>query len=152
MDSVGDLFVADVYNARVLKYDTPLNPNSAEPGAGDTAADLVIGQSGFSSAAQCKKTRRASASALCEPTGVAVDSTGDVYIAEGNRILEFDNPRLNGPQIARRVYGQKNFTSDTCGPPMLILYASRSSPRWMERGGYSCLIGFATASSCMTLR
>ena len=116
MDSVGDLFVADVYNARVLKYDTPLNPNSAEPGAGDTAADLVIGQSGFSSAAQCKKTRRASASVLCEPTGVAVDSTGDVYIADANRILEFDNPRLNGPQIARRVYGQKNFTSDTCGP------------------------------------
>jgi hypothetical protein len=41
---------------------TPLNPNSGEPGAGDTVADLVIGQNGFSSAAQCSKKRRESAS------------------------------------------------------------------------------------------
>lgn len=117
VDSVGDLFVADVFNARVLKYDTPLNPNSAEPGAGDTVADLVIGQNGFSSTAQCSKHRRESASVLCEPTGVAFDMTGNLYVSDANRVLEFDHLRLSGPQIARRVYGQKNFSSYICGSP-----------------------------------
>ncbi len=117
VDSVGDLFVADVYNARVLKYDTPLNPNSGEPGAGDTVADLVIGQNGFSSAAQCTKKRRESASVMCEPQGVAVDSIGNVYISDANRVVEFDRPGLSGPQIARRVYGQKTFSSYNCGLP-----------------------------------
>ncbi len=117
LDSAGDLFVADVFNARVLKYDTPLNPNSGEPGAGDTVADLVIGQNGFSSAAQCSKHRRESASVVCEPEGVAVDSTGNVYISDANRILEFDNLRPGAPKSARRVYGQKNFSSYLCGPP-----------------------------------
>jgi sugar lactone lactonase YvrE len=117
VDSVGDLFVADVFNARVLKYDTPLNPNSGESGAGDTIADLVIGQDGFASAAQCKKNRRESASVLCEPTGIAVDSIGNLYISDANRVLEFDHLRSSGPQIARRVYGQKTFSSYFCGPP-----------------------------------
>ena len=117
VDSVGDLFVADVSNARVLKYDTPLNPNSGELGAGDTVADLVIGQNSFSSAAQCSKKRRESASVLCEPEGVTVDAMGDVYISDANRVLEFDHLRLSGPQIARRVYGQKTFATYNCGPP-----------------------------------
>ena len=117
VDTVGDLFVADVSNARVLKYDTPLNPNSGESGAGDTVADLVIGQNSFSSAAQCSKKRRESASVLCEPEGVTVYAMGDVYISDANRVLEFDHLRLSGPQIARRVYGQKTFATYNCGPP-----------------------------------
>ncbi|MGC2758692.1 NHL repeat-containing protein [Candidatus Binatus sp.] len=117
LDPAGDLFVADVYNARVLKYDTPLNPDSGEPGAGDTVADLVIGQNGFTSAAQCSKRRRESASVLCEPQGLAVDPIGNLYISDANRVLEFDHLRLKGTQIAQRVYGQKTFSSYLCGLP-----------------------------------
>lgn len=117
VDQAGDLFVADVFNARVLKYDTPLDLNSGEPGAGDTVADVVFGQNDFSSAAQCGKNRRESASVLCEPEGVAVDPIGHVYISDASRVLEFDPSSSNGPQVARRVYGQRNFTSYVCGPP-----------------------------------
>ncbi len=117
VDQAGDLFVADVFNARVLMYDTPLNSNSGEPGAGDTVADLVIGQNNFSSAAQCSKHRRESASVLCEPTGVAVDTTGNLYVSDANRVLEFDHLHPGAPRSARRVYGQKNFSSYNCGSP-----------------------------------
>ena len=117
VDVAGDLFVADVFNARVLKYDTPLNPNSGEAGAGDTVADLVIGQNSFSSSAQCTKKRRESASVLCEPEGLAADPLGNLYVSDANRVLEFDHPGLKGPQIAQRLYGQKTFSSYICGLP-----------------------------------
>lgn len=117
VDQAGDLFVADVSNARVLKFDTPLNANSGEPGAGDTVADLVFGQKNFSSAAQCGNHRRESASVLCEPEGVAVDPAGHVYISDASRVLEFDSSSSKGPPVARRVYGQKNFSSYGCQPP-----------------------------------
>ena len=116
IDKEGNLLVADAYNSRVLKYDTPLNANSGEPGAGDTAADLVLGQSDLTTAAQCIKKRRPSASVLCAPIGVTVDPNGNVYVTDGNRVLEYDSPVSSGA-IARRVLGQKNFTSENCGPP-----------------------------------
>src|SRR5439155_19686474 len=47
VDGAGSLYVADSGNNRVLVYNTPLNDSSGKPGAGDTTADLVIGQSGF---------------------------------------------------------------------------------------------------------
>ncbi|HYK65990.1 MAG TPA: NHL repeat-containing protein [Patescibacteria group bacterium] len=115
VDPAGDLFVADVFNSRVLKFDTPLSLGSGEPGAGDTVADLVFGQKNFSLAAQCGKNRHASASILCEPEGVAVDLTGHVYISDASRVLEFDPSSSNGSPVARHVYGQKNFSSFFCG-------------------------------------
>ncbi len=117
VDKEGNLLVADVYNARVLKYDTPLNPDSGERGAGDTKADLVIGQKDFTSGAQCGKNRRSSARVLCEPIGVTVDLNGNVYVSDADRVLEYDSPVSRGPVIARRVYGQKDFASEICGPP-----------------------------------
>lgn len=117
VDQNGDLFVADAGNARVLKYNTPLDPNSGEPGAGDTVADLVFGQADFTSAVQCSRKRRASARVLCFPTGVAVDSAGHVYISDASRVLEYEHPVSSGPQKASRVFGQKNFTSDSCHQP-----------------------------------
>ena len=114
LDQKGNLFVADVNNMRVLKYDTPLNPHSGEPGAGDTIADLVIGQRDLTTAAQCSRQRRASARVLCYPIGVAIDPSADVYITDANRVLEFNTPASNNP-IARRVYGEKTFGSDFCG-------------------------------------
>jgi sugar lactone lactonase YvrE len=117
VDNEGNLFVADASNARVLKYDTPLNSGSVEPGAGDTVADLVIGQSNLTSAAQCGERRHESASVLCAPGGVSVDLNGNVYISDGGRVLEYDSPASSGRVIARRVYGQTNFAADICGPP-----------------------------------
>ena len=152
VDHAGDLFVADVSNARVLKYDTPLDPKSGELGAGDTVADVVFGQNDFSSAAQCAKNRRESASVSCEPEGVAVDPIGHVYISDASRVLEFDPSSSKGPQVARRVYGQRNFTSYVCGLRMPIHCATRCSLRSTARGGYMYRTGATIASSSMTVR
>ena len=113
----GDLFVADVYNERVLRFNTPLDPSSGEPGAGDTTADLVIGQRNFESALQCSNHRRLSASILCYPQGLSVDPSGNLYVADATRVLEFNSSSLEGTPKANRVYGQKSFTADSCGLP-----------------------------------
>ena len=113
----GDLFVADAYNARVLRFNSPLGPGNSEPGAGDTTADLVIGQRNFDSALQCSRHRRSNASVLCYPQGVSVDPSGNLYVADATRVLEFNASSLHGTPKADRVYGQKSFTADSCGPP-----------------------------------
>ena len=88
MDSHGNLFVADQDDNRVLEYNTPLTT--------DTVADEVFGQGGsFSTIAQNKGG--VSASSLDGPNGVALDSSGDLYVADsGNhRVLEYNNPLTN---------------------------------------------------------
>src|SRR5262245_54857045 len=80
--------------------------------AGDSA-DLVFGQSGSFTTAVANNGGL-TASSLANPLGVAVDSGGNVYIADdlNNRVLEYDNP-LATDTIADRVFGQPNFASGT---------------------------------------
>ncbi len=85
VDKIGNLYVADWANARVLEYDTPF--------ATDTTADLVFGQGGSFTSGLCNNGGRSAAS-LCEPFGVAADGSGNIFVADGynNRMLEFDQP------------------------------------------------------------
>jgi sugar lactone lactonase YvrE len=84
VDKIGNLYVADWGNARVLEYATPLI---------DATADLVFGQRGSFTSGSCNYGGR-SATSLCGPFGVAADALGNIYIADGynNRVLEFDHP------------------------------------------------------------
>jgi hypothetical protein len=68
----------------------------------DTTADFVLGQPNMVSAGY-----GLSASSLFAPSGVAVDSNNNVYVADSlnNRVLEYDDP-LNTDAIADRVFGQ----------------------------------------------
>jgi hypothetical protein len=93
VDVLGNLYVADEANNRVLEYNTPLNPNSGEKGAGDTTADNVFGQDG-DLATNTVNDGGLSASSLDNPSGVAVDPSVNVYIAdsENHRVLEYDQP------------------------------------------------------------
>lgn len=56
--------------------------------------------------------------ALCQPVGVALDSTGNLYVADysNNRVLEYDNPFApGGSATANLVFGQDgNFTTGSC--------------------------------------
>jgi sugar lactone lactonase YvrE len=110
VDQSGNLYVADSGNNRVLVYNTPFNSASGEPGAGDTSADFVYGQSG-SFTTRSSNLDGASAITLSNPASVALDGAGNIYIADaGNsRVLEFaraGNPPAASDAIASRSYGQ----------------------------------------------
>ncbi len=116
-DLAGDLYVVDRSSTRVLEYNTPLTKTKL-PGSGDTTADRIIGGLG------CNQAE--SAATLCSPTGVAVDSSGNLYLADtGNgRVLEYNSPLVktsvagSGDAIADMVFGQNgSFTSNPCSSP-----------------------------------
>jgi len=114
LDSLGNLYVADFTNSRVLEYNTPLNPGSGETGAGDTTADLVVGQGGSFTSNKCNLGGR-SASSICVPMGITVDNTGNLYVADdlNSRVLEYNKP-LSTDTTADRVFGEcGSFTSAT---------------------------------------
>ena len=70
---------------------------------------------------------------LCNPTGVALDSNDNLYIADNsnNRVLEYNTP-LTTNTVADKVFGQTDFTGKACnaggviggslcGPTSLVL-------------------------------
>ena len=113
VDSLGNLYVADEFDNRVLEYNTPLTSG--------TTADLVFGQGGSFAGDTCNT----SSTGLCDPDGLAVDSSGDLYVADSgnNRVLEYTTPLTSGT-TADLVLGQADFvqaiaetTANTmCGP------------------------------------
>ena len=101
LDSVGNLFVADAFNNRVLEYNQPLAAFNAASGAGDVTADVVLGQGASGTdfvSSVCADSAPGdpapSATAICQPGGVAMDSAGNLYVADqtNNRVLRFDDP------------------------------------------------------------
>ena len=105
IDNVGNLWIADYSNSRVLLLKDPMASSSARSGKTTRVisvnVQLVIGQgpSGINFASrQCDNGDATnpvpSADTLCYPNGVAVDSDGNVYVSDsGNgRLLEYDNP------------------------------------------------------------
>ena len=98
LDSSGNLYIADQYNYRVLYYP-----------AGSTTATRVYGQGG-SFTSNTPNNGGISANSLSGPQGLAVDSSGDLYVSDGSRVLFFPA----GTTTATRVYGQGgSFTINT---------------------------------------
>lgn len=105
VDAAGDLYVADTANNRVLEYNTPLST--------DTTADMVFGQGG-SFTSWNSNEGGVSADSLAQPFGVAVDVSGNLYIADtfNHRVLEYDTP-LSTDTTADRELGQVDFLHNT---------------------------------------
>lgn len=112
------LYVADAYNHRVLGF---ADARRIQPGA---KADIIIGQPdgahalcNYSNSPSAGDPNQPNQSSLCRPTGVLVDSQGNLYVADsGNgRVLRFPAPFANankGPlEKADLVLGQQNFTT-----------------------------------------
>ncbi len=100
LDSAGNLYIADRQNNRVLYYP-----------AGSTTATRVYGQLG-SFTSNAANNGGVSADSLNAPTGLAIDSSGNLYVADSvnNRVLFYPS----GSTTAIRVYGQLgSFTSNT---------------------------------------
>lgn len=132
LDRLGNLYVADGSDYVVLEFNTPLDPNSGEPGAGDNQPDGLLGDN--SSSVGCGVFGGNPASnTLCGPGGVAVDYNGNVYVADtwNNRVLEYSTPFASGSghAVADRVFGQPDFTSASCptSPPQVRLPARYTS-------------------------
>ena len=82
------LYVVDTANNRVLGWKT------AASFADGAAADLVIGQPDFFSSRPNVTNSQPTANTLYNPTGVAVDSNGNLYVADSgnNRVLKYSAP------------------------------------------------------------
>jgi sugar lactone lactonase YvrE len=124
VDAAGNLYVADQFNNRVLEYDNPLAAGGGTPGtpgaAGDTTADHVFGQSGSFTSNGFNQGASASADTLASPSGVAVDSSANVFIADtsNSRVLEYFQPFATPASpntTAGVVFGQQgDFTTSNC--------------------------------------
>lgn len=103
-DGSGDLWVADVGNARILQYVPPF--------ATGMNASLVIGQADFTSGAYATTS-----SGLSAPGYVAFDVGGNLWVTDtsNNRVLEFKSPFADG-MTASLVIGQTDFVSSGAAP------------------------------------
>ncbi|MBI4130353.1 hypothetical protein HY468_03490 [Candidatus Roizmanbacteria bacterium] len=123
VDKDGNLYVVDVYNNRVLRYNYPFSTDTSG-GKGDSVADFVIGQPNlFSNGANKGKgiTYRDATTLFVgfgqasqgfdhvASRGVSVDSSGNVWIADtfNRRMLRFQQ----NSQTANLVLGQKDMSS-----------------------------------------
>ncbi len=120
VDSHGNLWVADRQNARVVEYLNPFAPGGGSPGtpgkAGDTTADVVLGQAALSGTGGQCPTNATTRNNLCGPQSVSVDNRGDVFVGDtgDGRVVEYSTPITNGMN-ANLVFGQNGvFTTSFC--------------------------------------
>jgi len=112
--SPAHLYVPDTLNNRVLGFKDFTHLQDGQP------ADLVIGQPDFNRVVVNYPSGSAAtptASSLFQPTSLAVDSAGNLYVTDtGNsRTLRFPAPYASGKtslEVADLVLGQQNFTTD----------------------------------------
>jgi hypothetical protein len=89
VDNAGNLYVADRENKRVLEYNTPFSSCTGFPCAGPVA-NLVFGQ-GSSGTSFDTNIASLGPNGMNQPLGVAVDGSGNVYVADmlNDRVLEY---------------------------------------------------------------
>ncbi len=111
IDALGNLFVADSGNNRVIEIDAPL--------AGTQNASRVFGQAGDFTLSRCNRGSFSPAvSTLCAPAGLMLDVIGNLWVADANnnRVLEYAAP-FTSDTGAAMVLGQgdaSNFTASGC--------------------------------------
>ncbi len=123
-DADGNLYVPDLNNNRVLKYNDPF--------ATDSIADEVWGQTNFTTRARPVAPTAASLSLQYGfdgsigifGAGVSIDPAGNLWVADGghHRVLRF--PKQGGiiAKVADLVIGQPNFTTANTGTALNRLY------------------------------
>jgi len=128
VDTTGNLYIPDVWNNRVLKFNQPFSGDKAG-GKGDTIADFVWGQDNFEANGRNKgpiygTTSLPSSSSLWTSTGglhvagrgVSVDGLGGIWVSDtfNNRVLRFSD----SSKEANLVIGQADFTTSGCPNPV----------------------------------
>jgi sugar lactone lactonase YvrE len=87
------VYVGDAQNNRVLVFEDPFAALIATDQTSDFAADVVFGQAG-SFVTNTANEGGLSADSLDSPQGVAIDASGNLFVADGNnnRVLVFFSP------------------------------------------------------------
>jgi len=98
-DSSGNLWVADVLNGRVLEYTAPFSTHEA--------ASLVIGEPSLTA-----NNDEVTKTGLNAPNSLAFDSSGNLWVADGHRVLEYTTPLITH-EAASIVIGQNNFQNSS---------------------------------------
>ena len=107
VDSAGRLWVSDVENHRILRWDNAVNAPSG------TLAAQVLGAPDFNT-----KVGGMTQNRLARPGGLDFDSQGRLWVADygNNRVLRFDNPAAKGNGgNADGVIGQPDFNTYSFG-------------------------------------
>ncbi len=138
------MYVVDSFNHRVLAWRNPANLGAcgtSNPGCG--FADLVIGQRDkFSTTSNAL-----SSGGLAYPSAVAVDSKGNVYVADSgnNRILRFPTPfNQTGSLLpVDLVIGQRSVNSGNSPNEGLSLPTEKTLSLSINFGGHIGPVGMA---------
>lgn len=106
MDQVGNLYISDTGNCRVLQFRPPFTNGEA--------ARIVFGEPD----ANTSCAGPLSASSLSYTSGIAFDGSGNLWVADSgnNRVLRFRPPFKTG-KAADLVVGQPDFVSYNCNVP-----------------------------------
>jgi sugar lactone lactonase YvrE len=114
VDDEGNLYVSDSGNGRILRYD---DAATASSGAN---ASLVLGVSDFTTSGTGNTQTTAS-----NPQGLALGPDGELWAADGRRILRWDNAStLTNGAAADGVLGQADFTADLSDGPTATLMSN----------------------------
>jgi sugar lactone lactonase YvrE len=146
VDANGHLWVADMTNNRVLRFDNASTKSSSTPAEG------VLGQPDF-----LTNSSGTTAVKMSTPTGIFVDASGTLWVADkgNNRVLRFDNAaaKANGA-AADGVLGQTLFTTSIAGGAAADsmnlpwgVYVDGTGRLWVADRAHSRVLRFDNAAS-----
>jgi sugar lactone lactonase YvrE len=94
IDASGNVYISDNGFGRVLEYNNPLGSNPP-----NVTADLVFGIDSTGKNFTSRGGATLSATSLDSPVGLALDGSGNLYVADSNfnRVLEYNNPLGSSP-------------------------------------------------------
>ncbi len=143
-DSSGNLWVADSTDNRVLEFKAPLSNGES--------ASTVLGQSNFTYSGTdvpgCPPNCTPTKSSLSDPTHLAFDSSGNLWIADrGNRrVMEFTAPFSNDQQASLIIGGGcaifGGLLEANCMGPDDYIAFDHSGMLWVSDTSNARILGF----------